>query len=234
MVKVKLCDFLFDIKMKYKYTFDFLKDYIIKTDDKPDFTVSLSEEELESEFKKEPAFPIPYHETLGIYRKICSILVSHGVFMMHSSVVVHEDNAYVFAAKSGTGKTTHSLLWLKNFPGSFIINGDKPLFRLIDGEFYVYGTPWSGKEGYNRNTRAKVGALCFIERGAENSIRSLSVKEILTKIFEQVYIPDGENSAENIFALLDKFLKTVPAYALSCNISDEAAILAEKAMNKKG
>ena len=31
--------------------------------------------------------------------------------------------------KGGVGKTTHTKLWLDNIPGSFVVNGDKPLIR---------------------------------------------------------------------------------------------------------
>lgn len=233
MVKIRLCDLLIEVRMKYKYTLDFLEDYITKDEGDVAFSVSVTEDELKSEAEKEPKFPLPYHETLCLYRKICNEISRHNCFMMHSSVVVHEGVAFVFTAKSGTGKTTHSRLWLKNFPGSFIINGDKPLFRLTDDGFYVYGTPWCGKEGYNKNTSAKVSSLCFIERGSENSIRQISIREVLSKIFEQLYIPKDKECGEKVLALLDKFLSTIPSYVLSCNISDEAALLAEKVMNKR-
>ena len=233
MVKIRLCDFLIEVKMKYKYTFDFLADYITKDEADPDFSVSVTDDELNAELEKEPRYPLPYHETLCLYRKICKELSLRNCFMMHSSVVVHDDKAFVFTAKSGTGKTTHSNLWLKNFPGSFIINGDKPLFRLTDDGFYVYGTPWSGKEGYNKNTKAKVSAVCFIEQKKENSIRPLSIKEVLGKIFEQLYIPEEKDCGEKVLALLDKFLSEIPSYLLGCNISDEAALIAESAMNKR-
>ena len=233
MVKIRLCDFLIEVKMKYKYTFDFLTDYITKDEADPDFSVSVTDDELNAELEKEPKFPLAYHETLCLYRKICTLISMHEAFMMHSSVVVRDDKAFVFTAKSGTGKTTHSRLWLKNFPDSFIINGDKPLFRLKEDGFYVYGTPWSGKEGYNKNTSAKVKAICFLEQSKENSIRPMNAREVLSKIFEQLYIPENKEGAEKVLSLMDKFLSEIPTYLLSCNMEDEAAILAEKIMNKR-
>ncbi len=151
--------------------------------------------------------------------------------MMHSSAVVKDGFAFIFSAKSGTGKTTHSRLWLKLFPGSFVINGDKPLFRLIGDTFYVYGAPWSGKEKYNKNTFAPVKALCFLERADKNFIRPLTKKETLKKIFHQVYLTDDKDAGDKILSLLDAFLEKVPAYLMGCTISDEAAILSEKTMN---
>ncbi len=233
MKKIKLCDLIIEVKMKYKFTLDFLKDYLTDDETEPAFSVSVSEDELNAAYEKAPEFPLPYHEVLCLYRKICTLLSAYDCFMMHSSVVVHEDKAYVFTAKSGTGKTTHSRLWLKNFPGSYIINGDKPLFRFTGDSFTVYGTPWCGKEGYNKNTSAEVSSICFLERGTENNIRQMNIREVLSKIFEQVYIPKEKDSGEKVLSLLDKFLSRIPSYLLTCNISDEAAIIAEKAMNNR-
>ncbi len=232
MYKIKLCDIIIGLNIKYEFTRDYLKDYLTSDGD-PLFSVSVSEEELNTALEKDPEFPLPYHEVLCLYRKICKELAKENCFMLHSSVVVKDDTAFVFTAKSGTGKTTHSNLWLKNFPDAFIINGDKPLFKFTGDSFTVYGTPWCGKEGYNRNTSAKVSALCFIERGEKNSIRPLKVLEVLSKIFEQVHIPKDKETGEAVLSLLDKFLTIVPSYLLTCNISDEAAIIAEKEMNKR-
>ena len=36
----------------------------------------------------------------------------------------------IFYGPSGTGKTTHSRLWLENVPDSHILNGDKPFLQV--------------------------------------------------------------------------------------------------------
>ena len=59
----------------------------------------------------------------------CRELIGHGRFFLHASAVVYEDAAYLFSAPSGTGKSTHTALWRELFPGSYILNDDKPVLQ---------------------------------------------------------------------------------------------------------
>ena len=75
--------------------------------------------------------------------------------LLHSSAVVVDGYAYLFSADSGTGKSTHTGLWKQHFGDrAYIINDDKPAIRKVDGEWYVFGTPWSGKTDTSVNPRA--------------------------------------------------------------------------------
>lgn len=106
----------------------------------------------------------------------------------------------LFAAKSGTGKTTHCKLWLDTFPDARIINGDKPLVRISDEKVFIYGTPWCGKENYNINSKAPLKAVCFLERAEQNSIDRISKSEAVARIMPQLLIP---KNSEYINKLLD-------------------------------
>ena len=65
---------------------------------------------------------------------------------MHASVIENGGKGYLFLAKSGTGKSTHSKMWLRNIPDSHLLNDDNPIVRVLeDGSVRVYGSPWSGK-----------------------------------------------------------------------------------------
>lgn len=95
--------------------------------------------------------------------------------MMHSSVVVYDGFAYIFQGKSGTGKSTHSRMWLQHIEGAELLNDDNPLVRFAaDGTAMVYGSPWSGKTHCYRNAGAPVGAFVRIVRGGENRLVALS------------------------------------------------------------
>ena len=78
---------------------------------------------------------------------------------IHASAVVSDGKAYLFLGKSGTGKSTHARLWLKNIPGSHLLNDDNPAVRLIDGSPVAFGTPWSGKTPCYRDESAPVGGF---------------------------------------------------------------------------
>ena len=55
-----------------------------------------------------------------------SVLKFDGI-LLHSSCIVVDGVAYAFSADSGTGKSTHTQLWLKRFGDrAHILNDDKP------------------------------------------------------------------------------------------------------------
>ena len=233
MALYKFCDFVFDITYNFPYMETFLKDYAV-TGEKADFSIVIPIEDVKAEYERDPQFLPPYHETICLYRMVCSKLLEHDVFLMHSSVVVKDGDAYVFTAKSGTGKSTHSLLWTSIFDDAYILNGDKPLFRLKEDGFYAYGMPWCGKEGFQVNKSAKVKAVCFLSQAKENSISRLSAREVIMRIFEQVHIPDEDKEKGKVLSLLDKFILDIPFYHLKCTKDPEAAILSHKILSQKG
>lgn len=93
--------------------------------------------------------------------------------LIHASLVRNGGYGYAFTAKSGTGKSTHTQLWLDNIPGSDLMNDDNPVVRVIDGKAYIYGSPWSGKTPCYRNIKAPIGALTQIVRAKENRVERL-------------------------------------------------------------
>ena len=65
--------------------------------------------------------------------------------LIHASLVRQEGYGYAFVAKSGTGKSTQVSMWLRHLPGCDLMNDDNPIIRIIEGQPYIYGSPWSGK-----------------------------------------------------------------------------------------
>jgi hypothetical protein len=144
-----------------------------------------------------------------------------------------DGNAYLFTAPSGTGKSTHARLW-RELLGDRVkmINDDKPIIRYIDGELYVYGTPWTGKHGLGENTRGKIKAICKIYQAKENQIQRADNKEMIGVIFQQTIRPDSLERLDNFTALLDKMLASIDKYSLGCNMDISAAELSYNTMSK--
>mgnify|MGYP003226810706 CR=1 FL=1 len=70
---------------------------------------------------------------------------------IHTSTIVCQSKAILFLGESGTGKSTHTRLWRKNIQGAVLLNDDSPILRIIDGEPWIYGSPWSGKTPCYKN-----------------------------------------------------------------------------------
>ena len=159
-------------------------------------------------------------------------LLLHNGIMLHSSCVVVDNKAYLFTARSGTGKSTHTNLWLKKFGDrAYILNDDKPALRLEDGIWYAYGTPWSGKYDISRNERVPVAGIAVLNRGADNEIVPYAGFKAITAILDQMLRPAGEKYRVRILETLDKVLSQVPVWKLTCNMDPAAATVAYRAMS---
>ncbi|MBO5415700.1 MAG: hypothetical protein J6A83_03645 [Clostridia bacterium] len=236
MLYIKIADLKIQIDNKYNYVRGLCRDYIIDECEDFDLSISVSEKEIDDEIAvAEVAVSRGYAEGVCIYRNICYQLpTKFNSYLLHSALIEYEGKGYAFAAKSGTGKSTHISIWQKVFgDGVRIINGDKPIVRYIDGDFIAYGTPWCGKEGFAVNDSVPLRALCFIERSPTNSIERIPAADAVLRVFHQILTPRDAATVDALFPLLDETLKKVPCYLLKCNMDDEAAIVAYNGMNNE-
>ena len=207
--------------------------YLTSPSDSPDFTLSFPQERIDKFLVSHPDgnWESLVYVTLG--KDFASQLLLRNSLVLHASAVEYNGNAYLFSADSGTGKSTHTSLWLKAFESAVILNDDKPALRLIDDNFYAYGTPWSGKTDLNVDHKVPLKAICFIERAKENSIeRITSPIEILQLILSQTLRRAGSDKTGALLTLLDKLIATVPFYRLRCLPNEDAARLAYNVMSE--
>lgn len=202
---------------------DFFQDYVVETRE-PDFRISWTKEEVESEQAiSEATYSFSYLETLVALRKIAEWLPNQDRLLLHGASISHKNKGYLFTAPSGTGKSTHIRLWRKYLGKQVeIVNGDKP-FISLEGEVpYIYGTPWAGKEGWQRNCCVPLSGICIVQRNKTNSIRKMDVSEALPLLFKQIYLPKEAKSLDQTLVLMDVLLKKIPVYLLECDISEGA------------
>ena len=229
-----------NFKNRCRFTTEFCKLYLSADQESPaEVEAEVTNEEFFAEKELSAGFSDGYIENICLYRKLCVQLPSLERMLLHCAVLDYEGNAYAFLGRSGTGKSTHTGLWLQHIAGTDIVNGDKPILSFTDTEVCAHGTPWMGKEGRGRNTKAPLKALVFLEQAKENSIRRLSPAETSSKLFVQMLFPTDEENASKTLELADKLIERVPAYLLKCNISEEAvrvcyeAIVGRAYPNKK-
>jgi hypothetical protein len=148
--------------------------------------------------------------------------------LFHSSVVSYQGKAYMFLGKSGTGKSTHSQLWLKYIEGTELVNDDNPVVRIIDGEARVYGSPWSGKTPCYRNVDYPIGGIVKLKQAPFNEIRRMKAVEAYVALAMSISgmrwntkMGDGLHHTENLLTA------TVPVWHLSCLPDQNAAELCQ-------
>ena len=148
-----------------------------------------------------------------------------GTLELHASMVSNSGKAYLFLARSGTGKSTHSQLWLDHIPGTELMNDDNPIVRVWpDGSVIAYGSPWSGKTPCYKNVEAPAGAFVRIRRCQENKITPLSILESYALLYSSCSGFKADHAiADGLHATLEKIVTTTPCYVLDCRPDEEAA-----------
>lgn len=161
-------------------------------------------------------------------------LLAYDGLMLHSSAVVVDGKAYLFTANSGTGKSTHTKLWLDRFGDrAFMLNDDKPAIRLEDGVWYAYGTPWSGKHDISRNVKVPLAGIAVLERGEANEIAPFGGAEAILALLRQMAMSSMAPKRAKLMQLMNQLITKVPVWKLKCNMDPEAAVVSYEAMSGK-
>lgn len=145
-----------------------------------------------------------------------------GNLPIHATAISINNEAVLFSAPSGTGKSTHANYWKKIFPEAIFINDDKPLIKIKDNELYVYGSPFSGEHRINSNLEAKLKAIVLLRRGSDNKIEVANVKEVIPELIKNTLNPKLETSWEKTFPIFEKIYQEIPVLKLYATNSEEA------------
>lgn len=149
----------------------------------------------------------------------------HNMLLQHSSVIVHKGKGYLFLGKSGTGKSTHSSLWLKHIEGSMLLNDDNPVIGINkDGVPTVYGSPWSGKTPCYKNDSATIGGFVRLWQAPKNEIQKMNVIQAYAALLPTVSGMKWERKmADAMNKTLNALVTKVPVFNLNCLPDEEAA-----------
>lgn len=238
--KIKLANLIIEIENPNAYLLDKCKDYLVGAENTDIFIKKATAAEIDRERTiainqrridnlPEIDFDQGYLEYINVYRKIANEIPRFGVILMHAAAIAVDGKAYMFLAKSGTGKTTHIMNWVKSIPGTIVINGDKPLVDTRN--MTVCGTPWSGKENLNTNISFPLSAICILERGVTNQISKIEAWDAIGAINDQTYWSSNAEMRRKTLQTLDKF-KEISCFRLYCTQEIKSARVAYDAMSR--
>jgi len=231
-MKYKIADLVVEFEPQYDMLKKRADKYKVQENTKKDFSITITDEHIEKEKATDSEVTSEIAEYMLIGNTFYKGLIKHNGCLLHSSAVVIDDEAYLFSAPCGTGKSTHTSLWLKYLSekNPYILNDDKPAIRILEDGIFAYGTPFSGKHDINENKKVKLKAICFLEQSKINFIRRLEPKEAVKLFLEQTYRNLNEEYMLKFFDILDTILKEIPIYKLYCDMSEEAVNLSYKTM----
>ena len=156
-----------------------------------------------------------------------------GMLLFHASAVVHQGKAYLFLGKSGTGKSTHSRLWLRHIQGCGLLNDDNPLVEVDkEGQQVIaYGSPWSGKTPCYRRECYPLGGLVRLEQAPVNQVKHLEKLAAFAAVMPSCSMLRPEvGVADNVMQTIHRLVRRVPVCYLRCLPNGEAAWLAAHAL----
>lgn len=212
------------------------------TEDAPDFSVTVQWEDLrfeQAELDREAVeegfrfrvFTDPFLERAAIQRAFAEYLFDRDVLLVHGSTIAVDGRAYLFAARSGTGKSTHTRLWRQAFgERAVMINDDKPFLQITEHGVVAHGSPWSGKHGLDASISAPLQGICILERGQENVIVPMLPAEALAMLEKQTYIPMDEEKYPKWKDLVARLANATALWHMDCTKDPQAAVTAYEAM----
>lgn len=238
---VKIANRIVAVTSLFESTEDYCKDYLC--DEETEITLRITPFDIAFECEQlkkadERAGVTPrkrreeYLETIALQRKLTELFLEYNTVLFHGSVVSVDGYAYMFTAKSGTGKSTHTRLWREMLgERAIMVNDDKPFISVDGGCVLAHGSPWNGKHKIGNNISVPLKAICVLERGEANKINEISVADSLAMLFQQSSHPRQSELMHKYIELLDGVARGVRFYRLSCNMSPEAAVVSYGAMS---
>ena len=220
-------------------TMEYFRPYL--TEEAPDFVIRPTPEdrafeqadalrEALEEGMKPRTFAEPFLERAAIQRKFAEYLLNRNTLLFHGSTVEVDGRAYLFTAKCGTGKSTHTRLWRQVFPHARMVNDDKPFLEITEDGVIAHGSPWSGKHGLSSNISVPLQGICILDRGPENKIRPATSEEAMDMLLAQGYCPADRR--EKFLELTHALAEIVPLWSMECTRDPEAARISHQAMSK--
>lgn len=232
MAKYNIAGMIVEMNPIFNRTTLQAKPYLIDTSEDPLFKIDLSLDKLNDLHKNYEHLSLEELEYIFLGQLFYRHILKHNGILLHSSCVVKDNFAYLFSAPSGTGKSTHTNLWLEEFSDAYILNDDKPAIIFKDNTLYAAGTPFSGKHDISRNTLVPIKGICFIERSTNNWIKQISNKQAIFEILNQTERVPYEKDMNLILYHIGNIVNNVAIYKMGCNISIDAVYTSYNEMKK--
>lgn len=171
-----------------------------------------------------------FKKTMGVTSVLNAMAAEHlvldaGGVVIHASYILHNGKAILFTAPSGTGKSTQADLW-KNLRGAKIINGDRAVIRVADGQILACGIPFAGSSEYCENVTAPLGAIVYLGQAPQTTIYRLTGFRAFHRVWEGCSVNVWDRAdVEKATTSVENIVSRVPVYYLPCT-PDETAVTA--------
>lgn len=158
------------------------------------------------------------------------VLLRHNAFLLHASVIDWQGRGILFTAPSGVGKSTQANLWHR-LEGAEILNGDRAVIRLHQGQFRAYGSPYAGTSGIYNNHSVPITAIVSLSQATENSLEPLSPLAAFQRLYrESTVCAWNKEFVDKLSDCLTELIGSVPIYSLACRPDGGAVAILKNAI----
>lgn len=141
-------------------------------------------------------------------------LAGTGGFLLHAASGMRNGRAFLFAGRSGAGKTTIARLAPEDFT---LFTDEVSYVRKSPAGYRCYGTPFTGElASAGTNTSAPVGALYLLAKGDANRIEPARPAEAVRGLLENILCFAQERGpVVQLFEAACEFASRIPVYGLT-------------------
>lgn len=160
------------------------------------------------------------------------LLLEKNGIILHSAFIKYEGKGILFTAPSGTGKSTQADLWMK-LRGAEIINGDRAVMRVMNGQIYACGIPFAGSSSYCVNDEVPLETIVYLGQAPETTLSRLRMGEAFRKVWEGCTVSSWDPKAvDTAIQIVQEVVTSVPVYHLLCTADESAVQVLEEVLRK--
>ena len=140
------------------------------------------------------------------------LLIPQGGIIIHAAAAKIGEEAYLFPAPSGGGKSTWSEL-MKDRPEWTILGEDKVIVRKVGDTYQVFGTPWNPRPEYRAADHAPLRGIYFLQHDRKNRFLEVGEADTARKLLQAASLPFQErNEVDEALTIIEEIAQTIPAY----------------------
>jgi len=135
--------------------------------------------------------------------------------ILHASGLVINDLGFLFVGSSGAGKSTLAAK-LGSAPSATVLGEDQIILRYLEGQFWIFGTPWHETEAMCSSKGTILKKVFFLDRDQVPGVKSIKPIEGVTRLLQTAFIPYYRiDLFPGILDRLALLSESVPFYTLS-------------------
>ena len=137
-------------------------------------------------------------------------------FLVHASGVSRNGRGFVFAGRSGSGKSTIASLSSQDT----VLNDEIVIIEERRDDFLVQSTPFNGIFKGKKNSKAPLKAVFLLEHGKENCLEAINKAVFVGKFLNEVVPPipllitDKTGAFSKMMDFATRLVQNVPVYNL--------------------